>query len=192
MTPAKANRDEPHPHPIGRARERPACRRARHPGGRESRRRRHAPRSAGRASGPRPARQRRAARRSSLAGVALAASGALSVRRHRSSAAVLAACGVAAPPRQPPLRLDGAHPAPACTPDRADPAREARLVNLTESLCFGFGLPARRRRRRRPGPERPRPRPLRTFGDARRHDAAPSTCSTACSSRRCSPTSSPT
>ena len=74
------------------------------------------------------------------AGVALAASGALSVVGI-ALGVVLAACGVA-------LLLGDLHYASTArllaglNGRPADPTREARLVNLTESLCFGFGLPA--------------------------------------------------
>ncbi len=73
------------------------------------------------------------------AGVALAASGALSVVGV-ALGAVLAACGVA-------LLLGDLHYASTARliaglhARPADPTAEARLVNLTESLCFGFGLP---------------------------------------------------
>jgi heat shock protein HtpX len=74
------------------------------------------------------------------AGAALAASGALSVVGV-ALGVVVAACGVA-------LLLGDLHYASTARliaglhARPADPTAEARLVNLTESLCFGFGLPA--------------------------------------------------
>jgi len=76
------------------------------------------------------------------AGAALAASGALSVVGI-ALGVVLAVSGVA-------LLLGDLHYASTArllaglNGRPADPTREARLVNLTESLCFGFGLPAPR------------------------------------------------
>ena len=74
-----------------------------------------------------------------VAGAVLAASGVLSAAGV-AIGAVLAACGIVLvagdlhfSSQRRLLRELGTRP--------ADPVAEARLVNLTESLCFGFGLP---------------------------------------------------
>ncbi len=75
-----------------------------------------------------------------LAGVALAASGLLTFAG-TVVCGVLAACGAAVVLGN--LRFGSmARTLRALDARPADPAREARLVNLTESLCLGFGLAA--------------------------------------------------